>query len=355
MRADIAAVAQMKGCEAIGETALRAGCQFFYAHPMIPATDLVEYMARQLPEQGGVFLQAESSLAAINMAYGSAAAGKRVMVASSSSGVSLMQEGLSALAGAELPLVIVNFSCSGPGLGNVYPSQGDYFQATRCGHGDYHLIVLAPASVQEAAELTGLAFQLAERHRNPVMILMDGALGQMVEKVQLPVQEADPLGENDWAATGAKGRERRLITSVYLPAEDLGAHNLKLKEKYQEVARKHALAQPYCMEKAEVAAVAFGTAARSVAKGVDKLRAEGFKAGLIRPITLFPFPFEVIRNLAERVRAFVVVEMNLGQMIEDVRLAVAGKRPVASLAISGGAVPTPAQVEEALRQALIDF
>lgn len=342
----------MKGCEAMGEAAIRAGCRYFYAYPITPVAELLEYMARRMPEVGGTCLQAENEIAAISMVFGSAAAGKRVMTASSGPGISLKQEGISHLAAAELPGVIVNLSRGGPGLGNIFPSQADYFQATRCGHGDYHLIVLAPYSVQEAVELTRLAFFLADKYRNPAMIMADGALGQMMEKVSFNEQDFGPLAEKTWSVSGANSRERNLITSSHIPIKELAAHNLKLKEKYQDLAINHTRHETANLEEAKIAVVAFGTAARVALKAVNSLRAEGKKVGLFRPITLYPFPYSTIKDLAGQVDAFLVVEMNMGQMVEDVNLAVAGARPVDFLGVSGGAVPTPAQIEEAVLQAM---
>ena len=342
----------IKGTETIGEAAIRAGCRFFYAYPITPVTELIEYMARNLSRVGGTFLQAESEIAAINMAYGTSAAGFRVMTATSGPGMSLMQEGLSYLAGAELPCVIVNLSRSGPGLGNIFPSQSDYFQATRPGHGDYRLIVLAPSSVQEAADLTFLAFHLSDKYRNPAVILSDGVLGQMVERVTFSKQQTanseQQITNKDWATTGAKGRERNVITSVHIQIKDMSAHIMKLKEKYEELARDHTRYESYRMDDAEVALIAFGTVARIATKAIDNLRAVGKKVGLIRPITLFPFPYDAIREAASQVKEFMVVEMNLGQMIDDVKLAVMDKRPVHFKGFPGGQLPKPEEIERML-------
>lgn len=337
----------MKGNEAIGEAAIRAGCRFFYGYPITPVTELLEYMARKLPTVGGVCLQTESEVAAINMVYGTAATGNRVMTASSSPGISLKQEGISYLAAAELPAVIVNMSRCGPGLGNIFPAQSDYFQATKPGHGDYHMIVLAPASVQESVNLTGLAFYLADKYRTPTMLLGDGVLCQLMEKVTFPDIDFGPLASKDWAVDGARGRSPNVITSLHIPIKELASHNLKLQGKYQDAARNHTLCDLYQVEDADIALVAFGSAARVCYKVVNSLREEGKKVGLVRPITLFPFPTVAIGQVADRVKAFTVVEMNLGQMVEDVKLAVLGKRPVDFFGVTGGAVPTPQQVAQA--------
>ncbi len=340
----------MKGCEAVGEAALKAGCRHFYAYPATPATDLVEYMARRLPASGGVFVQADSDISALGMVYGAAAAGKRAMTALAGPGVGLCQESISHLAASELPCVLVHLSRSGPGQGNVLPSQGDYFQATKCGPGDYHLLVLAPSSVQEAADLTCLAFYLADKYRNPVMVLADGALGQLVERVDFSDRDLGSLPETHWAVAGAAGRPRRVISSTCFSVSELTEHNLKLKGKYRDMARAHTLFEVYEGQDAKILLVAFGTAARVAAKAVDKLRAEGYQVGLMRPITIFPFPTDALKERVSQVKAFLVVEMNLGQMLEDVERAVLGQRPVDFLGVTGGALPTPEQITAALKE-----
>ena len=333
----------MKGNEAIAEAALRAGVQAYFGYPITPQSELPEYMARELDRRGGVFLQAESEVAAINMVYGAGGAGARVMTSTSSPGVSLMQEGLSYLVGSEVPCVVVNMARGGPGLGNIAPAQSDYFQATKsAGHGDGRLIVLAPATIQEAADLTILAFDLAERYRNPVMILGDGILGQMMEPVSFP----EPVTRNSdvsWATTGAGDGPRRLINSIYLEPDNLERHNLRLLEKYRR-AQQEVRWEAYRMDDAAVAVAAYGLAARVARSAVDRARAKGIAAGLLRPITLFPFPTQAYRQAAERVRAFLAVEMSAGQMVEDVRLAVEGRAPVFFYGRLGGVVPTPPEV-----------
>jgi 2-oxoglutarate ferredoxin oxidoreductase subunit alpha len=340
----------MKGCEAIGEAALNAGCRHFYAYPATPATDLVEFMARRLPGSGGVFVQADSDICALGMVYGAAAAGQRVMTALASPGSGLCQESISHLAASELPCVLIQLSRSGPGQGNVLPSQGDYFQATKCGPGDYHLLVLAPGSVQEAAELTRLAFHLADKYRNPVMILSDGALGQLSERVEFSQPDLGPLPDNHWAVAGAEGRPRRVVSSSCFSVSELAEHNLKLKGKYRDMACDHTLFEVYEGQDAKIMLVAFGTVARVAAKVVDKLRAEGLPVGLMRPISLFPFPTDALKERISQVDAFLVVEMNLGQMLEDVERALLGQRPIEFLGITGGALPTPAQMSAALKE-----
>jgi len=340
----------MKGNEAIAEAALRAGVQAYFGYPITPQSELPEYMARELPGRGGVFLQAESEVAAINMVYGAGGAGARVMTSTSSPGVSLMQEGLSYLVGAEVPCVIVNMVRGGPGLGNIGPAQSDYFQATRsAGHGDGRLIVLAPSTIQEAADLTILAFDLAERYRNPVMILGDGILGQMMEPVSFPPPQRRER-DLSWATTGAGDGPRRLINSIYLDPDELEQHNLRLLEKYRRAQQEEVRWEAYRMEDAALAVAAYGLAARVARSAVDRARAKGLAAGLLRPVTLFPFPTAAFRQAAERVRAFLVVEMSAGQMVEDVRLAVEGRVPVFFYGRLGGVVPTPPEVLRQIEQ-----
>jgi len=333
----------MKGNEAIAEAALRAGVQAYFGYPITPQSELPEYMARELDRRGGVFLQAESEVAAINMVYGAGGAGARVMTSTSSPGVSLMQEGLSYLVGSEVPCVVVNMARGGPGLGNIAPAQSDYFQATKsAGHGDGRLIVLAPATIQEAADLTILAFDLAERYRNPVMILGDGILGQMMEPVSFP-ESVTRNGDVSWATTGAGDGPRRLINSIHLEPDNLERHNLRLLEKYRR-AQQEVRWEAYRMDDAAVVVAAYGLTARVARSAVDRARAKGIAAGLLRPITLFPFPTQAYRQAAERVRAFLAVEMSAGQMVEDVRLAVEGRAPVFFYGRLGGVVPTPPEV-----------
>ena len=340
----------MKGLEAMGEAAIRAGCRYFFGYPITPQSELPEYMARRLPEVGGVFLQAESEVAAINMVYGAAGAGGRVMTSSSSPGISLKQEGISYLAGAELPCVIVNMMRGGPGLGGIHPAQSDYFQATRGGgHGDYRLIVLAPASVQEMADCMADAFQLAERYRNPVMVLGDGLLGQMMEPVVLPPERPVPPPRRPWATTGARGRPPNVVSSFYLDPAELEAHNLRLLEKYRaiEAAEQRAVVEDPDGQ-ARLWVVAYGTAARIARAAVRAARRRGVPAGLLRPVTLWPFPRSAFEPLMERAVGFLTVELSLGQMVEDVRLAVEGRRPVFFYGRTGGMLPDPDDIARRL-------
>jgi 2-oxoglutarate ferredoxin oxidoreductase subunit alpha len=336
----------MKGNEALGEAALKAGCQLYFAYPITPQSELPEYLSRRMPEIGRVFLQAESEIAAINMVYGAAGAGARVMTSSSSPGISLKQEGLSFIAGAELPCVIVNMSRGGPGLGGIQPSQSDYFQATKGGgHGDYRLIVLAPASAQEIVDLTVLAFDLADNYRNPVMIMGDGLLGQMMEPVSFPDRSDVKLPEKPWASTGYKGdRPKNIIHSLILQPERLEAHNRKLQEKYADIIATQKRSEEYLTDDADIVLVAFGTVARICRSAIDMARDKGIKAGLFRPISLWPFPDESLAQLGEKERVFLSVEMNCGQMIEDVDLALKCRRPVHFYGRTGGVVPSPEEV-----------
>jgi 2-oxoglutarate ferredoxin oxidoreductase subunit alpha len=330
----------MKGNEAIAEAAIRAGCRAYFAYPITPQTELAEYMAREMPKAGGVFLQAESEVAAINMVFGAAGTGARVMTTTSSPGFSLMMEGLSYLVGARLPCVVVNVMRGGPGLGNIAPSQGDYFQVTRSlGHGDSHGIVLAPSTLQEAVDLVGEAFALAERYRLPAIIAADGLLGQMMEPVVLPAP-VDPPAPVAWATRGANG-DRHVITSVYLDPEQLEQHVLVLIDTYREMTRREARWDTYRADDAEVLVVAYGSTARIARSAIDRARDAGIAVGLIRPITLWPFP---VAAFDRRPRRWLVVELNAGQMVDDVRLAVAGRAPVEFYGRVGGMVPSPAEI-----------
>jgi len=311
-------------------------------------------MARRMPEEGRVFIQSESELAAINMVFGASATGKRAMTSSSSPGVSLMQEGLSYMAGAELPAVVINVMRGGPGLGNIAPSQADYFQATRGGgHGDYRTIVLGPASVQEMADCMPPAFDLADQYCITVMILADGVLGQMMEPVLLEPKPRRKLPAKDWALTGAKGRPQNIVRSLWLADGALEAHNNKLQARYREIQKREVLCEEYRMDGAEIVTVAYGIAARITRSAVDRAREEGIPAGLIRPITLWPFPSEQISRAAESFPIFLTVEMSAGQMVDDVRLAVAGKAPVLLLGRPGGGIPTVDEVLDRIRQSTI--
>jgi 2-oxoglutarate ferredoxin oxidoreductase subunit alpha len=332
----------LSGNEALGEGAIRAGCRFFYGYPITPQGELFEYMAYRLPEVGGTFLQSESEIAAISMVYGTAAAGKRVMTASSGPGISLMQEGISHLAAAQLPCLIVNVMRAGPGLGRVRPSQADYLQATRGGgHGDYRTIVLAPASAQEMADLAFEAFTLADKYRNPVMILCDGMLGQMME----PVALSDPIDPNQippkpWAVNGARGRERNLVLTAPYTDDELIALNVELESKYASIEAQEARWESQFLDDAELVVVAFGSSARISEDAVSKARKEGLEVGLIRPITLWPFPRQAFNAPQKKIQAYLVVEMNTGQMLEDVLLAKRADVPAYHFGLGGGWVPS---------------
>ncbi|ADQ04481.1 pyruvate flavodoxin/ferredoxin oxidoreductase domain protein [Caldicellulosiruptor owensensis OL] len=333
----------MKGNEAIAEAALRAGCECFFGYPITPQTELLQYMAKKLLKSGGVFIQAESEVGAINMAYGASSCGKRVMTSSSGPGISLKQEGISYLAGAELPCVIVNIMRGGPGLGNINAAQSDYLQATKGGgHGDYKVIVFAPSSVQEAVELTMKAFDLADKYRNPVMILGDGMLGQMMEVVEFDDSYQPQKVEKPWAVTGDRKREKRVTNSLYIVPEELEKHNLKLREKYKKIKENEVMVEEYLADDARVIFVSFGMCARIVKSAVNRLRQGGEKVGLVRPITLWPFPENELKSYAskEEVEFFIDIEMNLGQMLEDVKLSVEGKKTVHFYGRTGGMVPT---------------
>ncbi|HUS71412.1 MAG TPA: 3-methyl-2-oxobutanoate dehydrogenase subunit VorB [Anaerolineae bacterium] len=340
----------MKGNEAIAEAAIRAGCDAYFGYPITPQTELLEYMSRRMPELGRAFVQGESEVASINMVLGAAAAGKRAMTSSSSPGVSLKQEGISFLAGNELPALIVNIMRGGPGLGNVQPSQSDYFQATKGGgHGDYFPIVLAPSTVQEAIDFTILAFELADKYRNPAMILGDGCIGQIMEPVELPELEPKPP-DKPWAVTGCKGREKNIIRSLYLLAGPLEARNVILQKKYREIEANEQRHAEFMLEGAEVVIVAYGTVGRVAQTAITRARDEGIPVGLFRPITLYPYPKDAISSLVEQARVFLVLEMSAGQMLEDVELAVKGTVPVEFQGWLGGRVPTPAEVTEKIKE-----
>ncbi|HLN60759.1 MAG TPA: 3-methyl-2-oxobutanoate dehydrogenase subunit VorB, partial [Symbiobacteriaceae bacterium] len=305
----------VKGNEALGEAAVRAGCRFFFGYPITPQSELPAYMARRMPEVQGTYLQAESEVAAINMVLGAAAAGVRAMTSSSSPGFSLKQEGISYMIGSELPAVVVNIMRGGPGLGNIQPSQGDYFQMVKGGgHGDYHMITLAPSTVQELVDLVYMAFDLGEKYRNPVAVLGDGLLGQTMEPVRFPAMKED-TGDKDWALTGCKDRGKRVITSLELNPEDLEVHNLKLQAKFDEIKKAEARWEEYLCADADLVVVAYGTSARIARAAVDGARSQGLKVGLFRPITLWPFPTEALSQLVDRgVTRFLDVEMSSGQM-----------------------------------------
>ena len=341
----------MCGNEALAEAAIVAGCDAYFGYPITPQNEISAYLARRMPEEGRVFVQSESELAAINMVFGASATGKRTMTTSSSPGISLMQEGISYLAGAELPAVVVNVMRGGPGLGNIAPSQADYFQATRGGgHGDYRTIVLGPASVQELADCMPLAFDLADEYRMPVMVLADGILGQMMEPVVIEEKPRRTLPAKTWALTGANGRPQNIVRSLWLGEGVLEALNNKLQERYRKIERDEVLCEQYEVDQAEIVVVAYGIAARIVRGAVNKARQEGIKAGWIRPITLWPFPSEQVSKAANELKILLVVEMSNGQMVEDVKLAVCGKSPVMFYGRPGGGIPTVDEIFGVIKQ-----
>lgn len=335
----------MKGNEAMAEAAIQAGCDAYFGYPITPQSEVLEYLSKEMPKRGRVVLQAESEVASINMVYGAAGAGFRSMTSSSSPGISLMQEGISYIAGAELPCLIVNVNRAGPGLGTIQPGQGDYFQATKGGgHGDYKLIVLAPASVQEMADFVFLGFDLADKYRNPAMILTDGAIGQMMEKVTFG--NYTPLNfPKPWATTGKpETRERNYITSLVIQPEKLEKHNEKLVEKYKKIQENEVRFEEIETEDAEYLYVAYGLSARICHKAIIIARAKGIKIGMLRPITLFPYPSKRLNELATKTKLMLTVEMNAGQMVEDVRLSVNGKVPVEFYGRLGGMIPNPEEI-----------
>jgi 2-oxoglutarate/2-oxoacid ferredoxin oxidoreductase subunit alpha len=347
----------LKGNEAIAEAAIRAGMDAYFGYPITPQSEVLEYLTLQRPEErtGMVVLQAESEIAAINMVYGAAGTGKKVMTSSSSPGISLKMEGISYIAGAELPCLIVNVVRGGPGLGTIQPSQADYFQATKGGgHGDYHMIVLAPSSVQEMADFVDKGMELAFKYRNPVMILSDGLIGQMMEKVELPeqkerVKEFDP----EWTITGkTKGKKRNIITSLNLDPEKQYLHNVKLQEKYNSM-KQDVMFEKFSCDDADFLLVAYGSSARICQKAVDAARSRGKKLGLLRPITLFPFPDEIIAKMARQVKGILTVELSSGQMVEDVKLAVNGRIPVYHYGTPGGKIFSPDDVLKAIEEKLM--
>lgn len=333
----------MKGNEALGAAAIRAGCKYFFGYPITPQSELPEFMARELPKIGGVFLQAESEVAAINMIYGAAGAGERVLTSSSSLGVALKQEGISYIASAELPCVIINISRGGPGLGNIQPSQSDYFMTTRGGgNGDYRNPAYAPATVQEAVDLTMEAFNVADYYRTPVIVQGDGMLGQMMEPVEFSEPKERDLPPKDWATTGTGNKRKpNIISSMYLGTQALEEHNWKLDRKYKEIEKNEVMYEMYRMKDAEIVLVAYGTTSRVVKNAIETLRQEGIKAGLIRPITIWPYPSRAFDEIPESARAILTVEMSTGQMIDDVKIANEGRLPVHFYGRTGGMVPTP--------------
>jgi pyruvate/2-oxoacid:ferredoxin oxidoreductase alpha subunit len=345
----------MKGNEAIVKSAILAGCRGFYGYPITPASEIAEAAAEYMPKTGGVFLQAESEVAAINMLYGAASAGVRVMTASSGPGMSLMQEGISYMAGAELPCVIADITRGGPGLGNIAAEQGDYHQVVKGGgHGNYRTIVLAPHSVQEMADLTALAFELADRYRNPVVLLADGFIGQMMEPVEFP-QQATATRTPEWAVTGTAETRKNLITSLHLDSDELEAHNRDLETKYMCAEQLEVRAEEWHTEDAEIVLVGYGIMGRILKAVAADARATGLNVGVLRPITLYPFPKLHLQRLAAKARAFVVVEMSNGQMLEDVRLALNGARPVEFLSRMGGNVPSHEEVLRFVRAQAVKY
>lgn len=340
----------MKGNEAIAEGAIRAGCRFFAGYPITPQNEVPEYMSRRMPEVGGVFIQAESEVSAINMVYGAAGAGARAMTSSSSPGVSLKMEGISYAAGSELPCVIVNVSRGGPGLGGLTPSQADYFQATKGGgHGDYRLVVFAPASVQEIIDLMYQAFVTADKYRNPAMVLADGLLGQMMEPVTLPEDRDLKVPAKPWATTGMiNGKSQSIINSLGLVGEELEKINVRLQKKYQEIAANEVRFEEEGVKDADLIIVAYGTSARVAKSAIAKAQAQGKKVGLFRPITLWPFPSKHLSELAKSGKRFLTVEMSAGQMIEDVKLAVNGQAQVDSFGKLNGTIPSVNEVYDAI-------
>jgi len=349
----------MKGNEAIGEAAIRAGCLNYFAYPITPQSEVAEYLSRRMPEVGGVFLQGESEVAVSYMIFGAAACGERVFTTSSSPGISLMSEGISYIAGAQCPAVFVNIMRGGPGLGGILPSQADYLQATKgIGHGDFRLLVMAPASVQEAVEMVMMAFPLAEKYRNPVMILGDGLIGQMMEPVEFPDHlKVEPSNKDDWATNGmdTRGSDRRnLVKSLYLDPEELNAHNLHLKAKYDQMAREDVRFEEYNTDgDYEALIVSYGTMSRVCRTAIDMLKEQGVEIGMVRPQTVFPYPQEAVRRAAEKksCKKVFAIEMNMGQMLEDVQRAVCDLRPVQWFGKCGGEVPTPEEVIDVVRPA----
>jgi 2-oxoglutarate ferredoxin oxidoreductase subunit alpha len=333
------------GNEAIAEAAIRAGCDAYFGYPITPQTEVLEYMSRRMPELGRAFVQAESELGAINMVYGAACTGVRVMTTTSSPGYSLMQEGISYITLSFVPCVIVNIMRGGPGLGNIQPAQGDYFQMTKGGgHGDYHLLVLAPSTVQETVDLVIEAFDLADKYRQPVTVIADGMIGQIMEPVEFPEMKVPKRPERPWALTGAKGRPKNVITSLFLGAQNLERENQKLQKIIREIEANEVRYAEYMLDGAEIVVVAYGTVGRIVQTAVKQARADGIRVGLFRPISMYPFPYTRLDEIAETARHILVVELSAGQMIEDVRLATHGRVPISFFGKMGGIVPLPEDI-----------
>jgi 2-oxoglutarate/2-oxoacid ferredoxin oxidoreductase subunit alpha len=346
----------MKGNEALAEAAILAGCDAYFGYPITPQSEVLEYLAREMPRRGRIVIQAESEVASINMVYGAAGAGFRAMTSSSSPGFSLMQEGISYMAGAELPCLLVNVNRAGPGLGTIQPGQGDYFQAVKGGgHGDYKLIVLAPSSVQEMADHVFLGFDLADKYRNPVLILSDGAIGQMMEKVEFHPYTRPHIDKSSWATTGKPPtRKRNYITSLQLQPEQMELHNQKLEAKFRQIRENEVRWEELNTADADYLFVAYGLSARICQKAMDIARGKGIKVGLMRPITLYPYPYQRLNELAGGLKMLLTVELNSGQMVEDVRLGVAGKVPVEFYGRMGGMTPTPESIVQHL-ETLIQY
>ncbi len=348
--------ALLKGNIAIAEAALRAGLQAYFGYPITPQTELLEHLARRMPELNRTFLQAESEVAAINMVYGAACAGRRVMTSSSGPGISLMQEGLSYIACSEVPVVLVDVMRGGPGLGNIQPTQADYNQLTKStGHGDFHSIVLAPSSVQEAINMMALAFELAETYRILVIVAADGMLGQMMEPAQLPPMQELPTTLPTWAITGAKGRPKNVITSLYLGSHNLEKVNHRLQAKIQRIRAAEIRYETMLTDDADLLVVAFGSAGRIAKTAIRQARQQGVRVGLFRPISLFPFPLAPLAQLAKQVQTMLVVEMSAGQMVDDVRLAVNGQTPVYFYGRTGGAIPMPDEILSRITSLIGEF
>ncbi len=342
----------MKGNEAIAEAAIQAGCRHYFGYPITPQTEIAAYMAKRMPKVGGTFLQAESEIAAINMVYGAASTGHRVLTSSSSPGISLKAEGLSYLAGADLPALIINVQRGGPGLGGIQPSQSDYYQATRsAGHGDFHMLVLAPASVQEMADMTVKGFDLADQYRMTVMILADGTMGQMMEPVEIKIPEKKEF-DKSWAVTGTKlERKHNIVNSLFLDPGELERVNFERFERYAKIEEEEAMAEEYMMEDAEYCVVAFGIASRVAKNAIVEARKQGVKVGLVRPITLWPFPKKVLNKYADQCKEFISVELNMGQMVDDIRLAIECRKPVSLCHRAGGIIPSPEEVYAKIMEA----
>lgn len=336
----------MKGNEALAEAAIKSGCRHFFGYPITPQTEVAAYMAKRMPKIGGTYLQAESEVAAINMVLGAASAGVRVMTSSSSPGISLKTEGISYIAGSDLPCLIINVQLGGPGLGGIQPSQADYWQATRAtGHGDFHILVFAPATIQEMVDLVYTAYDKADEYRMPAMILADGMLGQMMEPVEFPEKEANHQIEKPWATTGHQNkRPHNIVNSLYLDPNELEQKVVERFKRYEIIKEKEPMAEEYLVDDADIVLVSFGATARIVKSAVNSARSMGIKAGMIRPITLWPFPEKVMQKAAKNASCFLSVEMSMGQMVDDVRLAVNGEKPVYFFGRTGGIIPSPAEV-----------